>query len=165
MEILFIEDEAEISALGAEQMRNLGHQVYQAANLEEAHHILSERRRIGLIIADHRLPDGRGIDFVIDRVRKGSGIPAVVVSGFLTMADVAVLNQAGVPFFRKPVLYSEVLRRCRKVPPIHPVKEMPIEAEPDEAAADLEEDLALEEAEKDSNSGFVRSLMSWFTRR
>ena len=158
MEILFIEDEAEISALGAEQMRNLGHQVYQAANLEEASQILNERsKRIGLIIADHRLPDGGGIDFVIDRVRKGSRIPAVVVSGFLTMADVAVLNQAGVPFFRKPVLYSEVLRRCRRVPPIHPVKETAaVEAEVD----DLEEDTEAEE--EASSPGFIRSLMSWF---
>ncbi len=125
MKILLIEDEEALSEVAAIQLRNLGNTVYTVSNLEEATRFLEEPEdALDLIIADHRLPDGRGIDFIIERVRDGCTIPTVVVSGCLTVADVAVLERAGIPYYRKPVIYSEVVRRFEppRGPPLPPKK-------------------------------------------
>ncbi|MCC5807708.1 MAG: response regulator [Opitutales bacterium] len=118
MNILLIEDEEALSEVAAIQLRNLGNTVKTVCNLEEAARFLENpEARLDLIIADHRLPDGEGIDFIIERVRAGCTIPTVVVSGCLTVADVAVLEREDIPYFRKPVIYSEVVRRFASPPP------------------------------------------------
>lgn len=119
MNILLIEDEEALSEVAALQLRNLGNSVHPVSKLEEAARFLDQPgHSLDLIIADHRLPDGGGIDFVIERARSGCAIPVVVVSGCLTIADVAVLERERIPYFRKPVVYSEVVRRFKKPPSV-----------------------------------------------
>ncbi len=125
MNILLIEDEEALSEVAAIQLRNLGNTVHTVSNLEEAARFLEKPEdALDLIIADHRLPDGEGIDFIVERVRAGCTIPTVVVSGCLTVADAAVLEREDIPYYRKPVIYSEVVRRFEppRGPPPPPKK-------------------------------------------
>lgn len=156
MKILFIEDEVDLSALGAEQLRSLGHEVFEAPSLQVARAYLDDPSiKIHLIIADHRLPDGYGIDFLIEQAESAMPIPAVVVSGCLTPADIAVLNRVGIPFFRKPVLYSYVVRKFRQTPPVS--------EDSRSEGGDGEED-GVAETEKNGLSGWLRGIFSRFRR-
>lgn len=115
MNILFLEDEVELSAIGVEQLRNLGHSVYPALDLAEAREIVEANwQSIHLIMADHRLPDGRGIDFLMEVKQLYPRIKLAVVSGCLTPADEETLRLAEIPFFTKPLLYRQVIKKLRE---------------------------------------------------
>ncbi|WP_309386875.1 hypothetical protein [Cerasicoccus frondis] len=115
MNILFLEDEVELSAIGVEQLRNLGHAVYPAFDLAEARAIVEENwQSIHLIMADHRLPDGRGIDFMMEVKQLYPRIKLAVVSGCLTPADEETLRLAQIPYFTKPLLYRQVIKKLRE---------------------------------------------------
>ncbi|WP_309400419.1 hypothetical protein [Cerasicoccus maritimus] len=115
MNILFLEDEVELSAIGVEQLRNLGHSVYPALDLAEARQIVEENwQSIHLIMADHRLPDGRGIDFLMEVKQLYPRIKLAVVSGCLTPVDEETLRSAQIPYFTKPLLYRQVIKKLRE---------------------------------------------------
>lgn len=161
MRILFIEDEVNLSALGADQLRRLGHQVWEAPNLQVARAILDDLTiNIQLIIADHRLPDGFGIDFIIEEAKEESlPIPAVIVSGCLTPADIAILNRLDIPYFRKPVLYSHVIRKMQQTTPVRK------HSGPAAGGTGEEEDDGLgEEAVGVGRAGWFRGIVDRFLR-
>jgi len=67
-----------------------------------------------LILSDHRLPDGLGIDFCLDVQVRFPRIRLGVVSGCLTPNDERVLKNAGIPYFFKPLLYRGVIDTVRR---------------------------------------------------
>ncbi len=120
MKILLIEDEPELSKLGKQQMELLGHEVVSTATLQEAQQLWESQgeARYNIVITDHRLPDGRGIDFVIDLRENYPKLKCAVVSGCLTLTDRQLLKLYNIPYFLKPVLYSSVLKELRKPPSV-----------------------------------------------
>ncbi len=66
MNVLFIEDEEDLSASGVLQMETHGCKVTPAYDLAEARELLESGQQFKLVIADHRLPDGLGIQFVAE---------------------------------------------------------------------------------------------------
>ncbi|MCC5805705.1 MAG: response regulator [Opitutales bacterium] len=110
MKILFIEDQEELNAIGSIQLEDLGHKVFSVFSVWEARDIYAKHKEeLDLIIADHRLPDGLGIAFLEVLRESGCSIPSAVVSGCLTLDEQEDLARQGIPFFLKPVLYSDVL--------------------------------------------------------
>jgi DNA-binding NtrC family response regulator len=117
MRILFIEDEWELNEVASEQLRSMGHQVHSTLGIEDARRFMEDHPdTIDLIIADHRLPDGQGVKFVIDARRANPRIKVAVVSGCLTDDDIALLQQERIHYFNKPLLYSTVLRALTRPP-------------------------------------------------
>lgn len=115
MNILFLEDEIELNAIGVEQLRHLGHNVYPALDIAEARSIVEENwQSVHLIMADHRLPDGRGIDFLMEIKQLYPRIKLAVVSGCLTPSDEDTLRLAEIPYFTKPLLYRQVMKKLRE---------------------------------------------------
>lgn len=115
MNILFLEDEVELNAIGVEQLRNLGHTVYPALDLSEARAIVEEDwQSLHLIIADHRLPDGAGIEYLLEVKQLYPRIKLAVVSGCLSANDEHTLNIAEIPYFTKPLLYRQVMQKLRE---------------------------------------------------
>jgi DNA-binding NtrC family response regulator len=137
MRILFIEDEWELNEVASEQLRSMGHQVNSMLGIEEARRFMEDHPdTIDLIIADHRLPDGQGVKFVIDARRANPRIKVAVVSGCLTDDDIALLQQERIHYFTKPLLYSTVLRALTR-PPMGPIElDVPAPAEDEKAAPD-----------------------------
>ncbi|MEO0794620.1 MAG: response regulator [Verrucomicrobiota bacterium] len=132
MNIIFLEDEVELSAIGVEQLRKLGHTVHPALNLADARELVDENwQTIHLIIADHRLPDGAGIDYLMEVKERYPRIKLAVVSGCLTPVDEEMLDEAGIPYFTKPLLYRQVIQKLRQHymmhtrPPVPPRATMP----------------------------------------
>lgn len=115
MNVLFLEDEVELNDVGVEQLRNLGHTVHPALNLAEARTIVDEHwQNLHLIMADHRLPDGHGIDYLLEVKERYPRIKLAVVSGCLTPDDEHTLKVAEIPFFTKPLLYRQVMQKLRE---------------------------------------------------
>lgn len=118
MYILFLEDEKDLSWIGTTELRSQGHTVFAAATIAEAVTILQEQRtKLNLIIADHRLPDGEGIDFVMAAREALPKVKAAVVSGVLKPSEREFLRCQDIPFFIKPILYRQVVQHFRKPPP------------------------------------------------
>lgn len=100
MNILFVEDEKDLSAVAVEQMETKGHRVipvYDIAMAKDA--ILDVHHKIQVVIADHQLPDGQGIQFVEESRQEHPHLLFAVVSGCLTTDDEMRLQEQGIPFF------------------------------------------------------------------
>ena len=134
MHILFIEDEEELNKLATEELTLMGHSVHSVTRIEDAKAYFEQNaEKIDLIIADHRLPDGHGIDFVIEAKKAHPKLKVSIVSGCLVDRNIQSLEQAGIPYFAKPLLYSSVLRELTKPKPGAPIvvkeTEEPVEVE------------------------------------
>ena len=122
MRILFIEDEWELNEVASEQLRSMGHQVNSMLGIEESRRFMDDHPdTTDLIIADHRLPDGQGVKFVIEARRANPRLKVAVVSGCLNDDDIALLQQERIHYFSKPLLYSTVLRALTR-PPKGPIE-------------------------------------------
>lgn len=102
--------------LGVAQLSQLGHAVVPAFDIEEARQVLEkDASSFQAIIADHRLPDGWGVDFLIELQEAHPNLMLAIVSGCLTKSDEQTLRDAGIPYFRKPLIYSSVVKRLRQL--------------------------------------------------
>ena len=114
MEILLIEDNLSI-ARGLEYLfKQESYKLNIATNLKEATQIIMERK-ISLIILDITLPDGNGLKFYENIVRKNN-IPTI----FLTAQDdeetiVEALNMGADDYITKPFGAKELLARINKI--------------------------------------------------
>jgi CheY-like chemotaxis protein len=146
MRVLLLEDEQALNDIAAEQIRRQGHEVYTAVTIAEAEAILADpASRVDCLIADHRLPDGPGVALCVYTQKRFPRMAIGVVSACLTANDRAFLEQHGLPFWRKPVLYSkvmEVLGEKAKPPPVvaspppnAPVLDRPLVEVPEESTS------------------------------
>ena len=137
MNILFIEDEKELLEAAVAQLELRGYTVYPAADIATAREVmLNPSTPVHLILADYNLSDGFGIDFVIEMKAQFPESLYAIVSGCLTDKNVSYLEEQGIPYFRKPLLYGKVVEELRRdhlmhVPsPVEPAVEEPIPEEP-----------------------------------
>jgi two-component system response regulator PilR (NtrC family) len=136
MNILFIEDDEDLRVSGILQLEMRGHKVYPTYNLTESRAILSDESiQIDLIISDHRLPDGLGIQFVIEIREQFPDFQAAIVSGCLNNRDIEILEKHKIPYFRKPLLYARVIDEMRK----KPSADTPVYVPPESESAPVEE--------------------------
>ncbi|MDP4609711.1 MAG: response regulator [Opitutales bacterium] len=114
MNILFIEDEKELMDIAAEQLRVHG-RVFPVAGLDEARTVLlDESKEIDLVITDHRLMDGMGIQFAIELKQSYPNMKCAIVSGCLTSSDIEQMKKHELLYFHKPLLYGKVVDTLRK---------------------------------------------------
>lgn len=137
MNILFIEDEKELAATGIAQLELKGYTVFPAYDIQEAQAILNDpKTTIHFIITDHRLPDGLGIQFLLDIKETFPICKCAVVSGCLTDGDIEEMESHEIPYYRKPLLYAKVIDELRRSfaaqAPEHEEPEEPEEPEPEE---------------------------------
>ncbi len=115
MNILLIEDERELRESGVAQLELHQYTVYPVSNLAEAHAVMENPTMpVHLVLADHSLPDGQGIHFVIEMKAQFADCQYAIVSGCLTDGDVSLLEEREIPFFRKPQLYGKVVEGFRR---------------------------------------------------
>lgn len=114
MNILFIEDEKELLDIAALQLKVHG-EVFPASSLEEARAILTDESiKIDIVITDHRLTDGLGIQFAVELKQLHPELKCAIVSGCLTERDIEKMKEHDLLFFRKPLLYGKVVDALRK---------------------------------------------------
>lgn len=100
----------DLSAVASEQIESRGHTVFPALDIAQAVKILEDKAiRIDILIADQLVPDGNGAQFAIQVKDGPDRIPAVVVSGHLSDADIQSLDANGVAHYDKPSLYADIV--------------------------------------------------------
>jgi DNA-binding NtrC family response regulator len=115
MNILFIEDEKDLLDAGLLQLERKLHTVYPACDIAEARAILLDKSKpIDIVITDHRLPDGQGIQFAIEIQKSYPTTKSGIVSGCLTPDDIKELEAHGLLYFHKPLLYANVVEAIRR---------------------------------------------------
>ncbi len=156
MNILFIEDEKELAQTAVAQLELRGHQVDAVNDLAAARNVMEDPdRRVDLIIADHRLPDGLGIRFAIEMKTAFPDTQCVIVSGCLTPNDIELLEANGLPYYRKPLLYGKVVDELRRsMTMLAPQREIPQEPESESDLEPSEESPEQAEPKKKGLFGF-----------
>ena len=136
MNILFIEDENELRDIGVAQLEHR-YTVYPVSNLTDARAIMNNPAMpVHLVLADHRLPDGQGVQFVIEMKEQFPKCQYVIVSGCLTTEDMEQLDEDEIPYFHKPLLYGKVVEEFRRKHLSRMLDKKVVSEEPSVAATD-----------------------------
>lgn len=115
MNILFVEDEKDLLEAALTQLERRAHNVYPAVDIAEARAILEDKdKHVDIVITDHRLPDGLGIQFAIEIQKTYPLAKSAIVSGCLTPQNIEELKAHGLLYFHKPLLYAKVVEAIRK---------------------------------------------------
>jgi CheY-like chemotaxis protein len=99
--ILLDDDEVLRHAVG-EQLKAWGAHVSKVTSLDELEELLQRVMSVDLLLTDHRLPDGSGLD-AINMVRSiHAGLGAVVITGDTGSEPLQALARCSVPVLHKP---------------------------------------------------------------
>ena len=107
--ILCIDDEPTVSATLENNLRAMGHRAVLATSIDEGIRAVA-RETFDLIISDHQMPDGSGIDLLAALKRNGQDIPVIMSSSYNSVEQaVTSIRHGAVDYLTKP-LRSEAVR-------------------------------------------------------
>jgi two-component system KDP operon response regulator KdpE len=110
--VLLVEDEPQIRRFVRSAMEQEGWQVHEAAGMQRGL-IDAGTRQPDLVILDLGLPDGDGLDFIVD-LRRWSAVPVIVLSARAGEADkIKALDAGADDYLAKPFGVGELLARVR----------------------------------------------------
>ena len=111
---ILVEDEPHIRRFVRAALEDEGWQIHEADSMHRGL-IDTGTRKPNLIILDLGLPDGDGIDFIID-VRKWSKVPIIVLSARVNETDkIKALDAGADDYLSKPFGVGELLARLRAI--------------------------------------------------
>jgi two-component system, OmpR family, KDP operon response regulator KdpE len=109
---ILVEDEPQIRRFVRAALEDEGWQIHEADSMHRGL-IDTGTRKPDLIILDLGLPDGDGIDFILD-VRKWSKVPIIVLSARVSETDkIKALDAGADDYLSKPFGVGELLARVR----------------------------------------------------
>ncbi|QBH97856.1 two-component system response regulator KdpE [Limnobaculum zhutongyuii] len=112
LSILIVEDEKEIRRFVRAALENESCRVYESETLQRGL-MEAATRKPDLIILDLGLPDGNGLDFILD-LRQWSSVPIIVLSARIAEEDkVQALDAGADDYLVKPFGISELMARVR----------------------------------------------------
>ncbi|MGJ8638033.1 MAG: response regulator [Opitutaceae bacterium] len=113
MNILLIEDEEELLEMAVASLQISGYTVFPAVDIAQARAVL-DSQEIQIVITDHRLPDGLGIQFAIEIQDLYPKAKIAIVSGCFTDSDIDEMGAHDLLYFSKPLLYANVVDKLRR---------------------------------------------------
>jgi two-component system KDP operon response regulator KdpE len=112
VKVLVVEDEAEIRRFVRLSLTREGFEVHEADGVQRGL-IEAGTRHPDIVILDLGLPDGDGVDLILD-LRTWSDVPVLVLSARTTEADkIAALDAGADDYLVKPFGAGELLARVR----------------------------------------------------
>lgn len=115
--VLIVDDNADLLQFLKNQLCAQGWCARTAATCAEAR---AAEQDVDALLVDYLLPDGNGIELAeeltLSRPVLGPTLPAMIFSGGLpTEAEMAVMEEAGWPFLRKPFLATDLALQLRRL--------------------------------------------------
>ncbi len=105
MDVLLVEDNAEVSLITVEYLTELGHTATAVAAAEPALARLAEQR-FDAVMTDVSLPGMSGIDLAKELVKQYPGLPVVISSGYGSFDVQEILGQRRPSVFLLPKPYD-----------------------------------------------------------
>lgn len=112
LHVVLLDDEAVLRHAVAEQLRAWGAHVSQVGSLEDLEELLQRVMSVDLLVTDHRLHDGSGLDAIQMARKLHPGLGAVVITGDTGTAPLHALQDAHVPVLHKPFAAEALLKAC-----------------------------------------------------
>lgn len=109
MNILLLEDEADLRAVFVEYFTMEGHQTRGTNNAAEALKWL-EQERFDLLLLDYALPGPTGVQFYLEACNRGFQIPAIFMSGTIDLFAERITDIPGVIACLEKPFPLEILR-------------------------------------------------------
>lgn len=117
--ILVIEDEPQILAFVACALTNKGYVIETASDLASARRLLSESRESGgydLILSDCVLPDGTGVDCLVEQLREFPDTKAILTTGYTVQEHLLdAVSEYDIGFLQKPYALPKLFDMVRHV--------------------------------------------------
>ncbi|MTH65186.1 response regulator transcription factor [Paracoccus shanxieyensis] len=115
MRILLIEDDEDLGAAVQDRTGADGHVADWMTRLEDAR-ICLQTVAYDLVLLDMMLPDGKGIDFLRQLRRSGSGVPVIILTAMDRISErIAGLDAGADDYLVKPFDLSELAARIGAV--------------------------------------------------
>ena len=112
--VLIVEDHQNISLSLKDLILKEGHQVEIAENLSQARAFIENTAKPDLIILDWALPDGQGLDFLINLRKQGVATPVIFLTARAELVDkVLGLEMGANDYLTKPFEPRELIARVR----------------------------------------------------
>ena len=106
---MLFRSEPTVSATLENNLRAMGHRAVLATSIDEGIRAVA-RETFDLIISDHQMPDGSGIDLLAALKRNGQDIPVIMTSSYNSVEQaVTSIRHGAVDYLTKP-LRSEAVR-------------------------------------------------------
>jgi CheY-like chemotaxis protein len=105
MNILLVEDSAEVSCITIEYLQELGHEVVAVTDAENALELLQEAR-FDAVITDVRLPGISGIELARTLLKDYPTLPVVIASGYGSLDVELVMGGKQPTIFMLPKPYD-----------------------------------------------------------
>jgi len=102
LKILLVDDEELVRLGTADMLKDMGHEVCQAASGAQALQLL-RGERFDLLVSDYLMPGMTGVELVEEVRRQGKEMPILVITGFATLSsgDSVQFGRLSKPFRRK----------------------------------------------------------------
>lgn len=112
--ILIVEDDPDVLATLADQVRSFGYDVREAPDAESALLVLRSAETIDLVITDMQLPGMSGIDLIGEVQRALPAVPVIMLTGHCSVESFIETQNRGVfEYINKPVRAAELRRIIR----------------------------------------------------
>ncbi|MCC7386449.1 MAG: response regulator [Deltaproteobacteria bacterium] len=114
--VLLVEDDDAVRRMLVRMLEEAGHEVVAASSVAAAKGALAAHGpRLSAVVSDYRLADGTGIDVVDDLSRRALPVPALLVTGYVDLADQERL--VALPILPKPFTAAQLVARLRELLP------------------------------------------------
>jgi PAS domain S-box-containing protein len=115
--VLFVDDEKDLAAMGAEMLTGLGYHVTAKTGSREALALFrSYPSQFDLVISDQTMPNMTGIELAREVLAVRPDMRVILCTGYSQLADADKARETGIrAFAMKPLTKREIARTIRKV--------------------------------------------------